>query len=124
MPFQPAEVPNHLQQEFAALEHFSCGVFYGQRVEPLRQVSYKSYKKELLRFLGYVHRAHDVPLAELHLQSLLPGSGRDAVSLLMQYNYWREKERGLAAGSIPFTIKAVIVLARYLYHEQSQVRMT
>lgn len=118
---QPAEIPDHLQKELAGLEAFCCGVFYGQRVGPLRPVSFTSYKKELLRFLGYVHSTHGVPLGQLHLHSLLPSSSRQAVSLLMQYNHWREQERGLAPRSVPCTIKAVMALARYLYHEQSQV---
>ncbi len=42
------ELPAPLLAELEALREFACGVFYGQRVEPLRPVSFKAYRQQLL----------------------------------------------------------------------------
>jgi hypothetical protein len=44
---QDEQLPAALQQELSQLEQFCCGSFYGQRVEPLRPVSFRSYQEEL-----------------------------------------------------------------------------
>jgi hypothetical protein len=44
---QDEQLPPALQQELSQLEQFCCGSFYGQRVEPLRPVSFRSYQEEL-----------------------------------------------------------------------------
>jgi hypothetical protein len=44
---QDEQMPAALRQEFDQLEQFCCGSFYGQRVERLRPVSFRSYKEEL-----------------------------------------------------------------------------
>ena len=36
-----------LQAEFRALRHFSCDVWYGQRVPPLAAESFDGYEREL-----------------------------------------------------------------------------
>jgi hypothetical protein len=61
-----------------------------------------------------------VPLEQLSLGSLVPSAGREGVSLLMDYQHWRQ-QRGIAARSRVQPIKAIIVAARYLYHEKSSV---
>ena len=40
-------MPPALLAEFKALECFCTGVFYGQRVDPLKPISYSVYAKEL-----------------------------------------------------------------------------
>jgi hypothetical protein len=44
---QDEQLTPALQQELSQLEHFCFGSFFGQRVEPLRPVSFRSYQEEL-----------------------------------------------------------------------------
>jgi hypothetical protein len=70
--------------------------------------------------LGWAHSVRGVPLEQLSLATLVPSPDREGVSQLMDYQHWRQ-QRGVAARSHAQPIKAVIVAARYLYHEQSSV---
>ncbi|WIA30518.1 hypothetical protein OEZ86_000602 [Tetradesmus obliquus] len=107
-----------LREELSQLERFCCGTFYGQRVEPLRPVSFNVYREELWRMLGWAHTERGVPLEQLRLATLVPSPGREGVSLLMDYQHWRQ-QKGVTARSHLLPIKATIVAARLLYHEQS-----
>lgn len=71
--------------------------------------------------LGWLHHAQGVPLPQLSLRALLPTPKRESASLLMQYMQWREAQRGCSVSSHTNAIKACIVLARFLYHDQSKV---
>jgi hypothetical protein len=70
--------------------------------------------------LGWAYTVRGVPLEQLSLATLVPSPEREGVSLLMDYQYWRQ-QRGVAARSQTQPIKAVIAAARYLYHAQSSV---
>jgi hypothetical protein len=72
--------------------------------------------------LGYLHTVRGAPLAQLGLRSLLPSAGREGVSVLMEYQHWRQQQRGVAPRSSVMPVKATICLARWLYHDQSEVR--
>jgi hypothetical protein len=216
MSLQDEQLSPALQQELSQLEHFCCGSFFGQRVEPLRPVSFKCYREELgwvllpvllargrftacasaskqqaatfvakhvsllssavwlvamlqwctaqevvtvvktshvqssvqhfqqaynaalfmcctpvqctsqlithtcRRLLGFAHNVRGVPLDQLRLSTLVPSAGREGVSLLLDYQHWRQ-QKGVAARSHMQPIKAVTVAARYLYHDLSSV---
>jgi hypothetical protein len=74
-------------------------------------------------FLGFAHRVRGVPLEQLSLRTLLPTPTRDAVSLLLDYKHWLEQERGVSPRSQVMPIKAAIVVARFLFHDLSAVRI-
>lgn len=46
-PLQESETSAALQSELRALQSFSCGAWYGQRVPPLAAESYDGYQREL-----------------------------------------------------------------------------
>lgn len=47
LPLQDEQLSAALREELSQLERFCCGTFYGQRVEPLRPVSFNVYREEL-----------------------------------------------------------------------------
>jgi hypothetical protein len=98
---QEEQLPPALQQELSQLEQFCCGSFYGQRVEPLRAVSYRSYQEELRwvagpvsasrpevqqQLLAFLHIAHVVPSSHAGLPScrVVAGTGDDLNYVLVQ----------------------------------------
>lgn len=73
--------------------------------------------------LGYLHNIKGVPLEQLRLSQLLPSHEREGVAVLMEYQAWRQQQRGVGHRSAVFPIKAAIALGRFLYHDLSQVRL-
>jgi hypothetical protein len=72
--------------------------------------------------LGFAHNVRGVPLEQLSLATLVPSSGRESVRLLMDYEHWRQQQRGTASSSATVAIKAVVHVARFLYHSVAKVR--
>ena len=70
--------------------------------------------------LGWQYNVNGIPLEQLSLRGLLPSPGREAVSQLMEYQQFRTN-RGCNDASHKSSVKACIHLARFLYHDQSQV---
>jgi hypothetical protein len=71
--------------------------------------------------LGYAHNVCGMPLEQLSLGSLVPSAGREGVSLLMDYQHWRQQQRGTASSTATVAIKAVVHVARFLYHDLAKV---
>lgn len=71
--------------------------------------------------LGFAHNVCGVPLEQLSLKTLVPSPDRDGVSLLMDYQQWRQQQRGTAISSATVAIKAVMHVARFLYHDLARV---
>jgi hypothetical protein len=71
--------------------------------------------------LGYLHNIKGVPLEQLRLSHLLPSHEREGVAVLMEYQAWRQQQRGTASSTATLAIKAMIHLARFLHHDKAQV---
>jgi hypothetical protein len=71
--------------------------------------------------LGFAHNVRGVPLEQLSLATLVPSPGREGVSLLMDYQHWRQQQRGTASSSATVAIRAVVHVARFLYHSMAKV---
>jgi hypothetical protein len=71
--------------------------------------------------LGFAHNVRGVPLDHLRLSTLVPSAGRGGVSLLLDYQHWRQQQRGTSSSSATVAIKAVVHVARFLYHDLAKV---
>ncbi|KAF6259556.1 hypothetical protein COO60DRAFT_994730 [Scenedesmus sp. NREL 46B-D3] len=100
---QPYSLQEHsmtpeLWAELAELERFCTTRFFGQMAEPLQPVTYRTVTKHYVRLLlGYAHNVRGTPLDQLSLATLVPSPGREGVSLLMDYQHWRQQQRALLA---------------------------
>ncbi|GIL65134.1 hypothetical protein Vafri_18944, partial [Volvox africanus] len=119
-----AEINPPLAAEIREFESFSLyGSFAGaQHGEPLRRTTYQGYLQCIRQALGWLHRVEGVPLGELRLGLLVPGTQRAAARKVHAFLLWQERDRGMCKRSAARSLAALIQVTKFLYHEQSQVR--
>lgn len=115
------ELTPQLKEEFDRLIRFGTERFYGAQSEPIAMVTAEKYTDHLRGFLGYLANVDKVPLEELSLQALVPSSGRQGVIPAFNYTQWLIKERNIAVRTELLVLRSVLFVAKFVYHDQSQI---
>lgn len=115
------ELTPQLKEEFDRLIRFGTERFYGAQSEPIAMVTAEKYTDHLRGFLGYLANVDKVPLEELSLQALVPSSGREGVIPAFNYTQWLIKERNIAVRTELLVLRSVLFVAKFVYHDQSQI---
>jgi len=95
----PEETPPDLQKDLEEFQQFLTAPHYpGRRQDSIKPRSAQTYMKDLLLWLGFIHRILGVPKEELSLELLIPvvtPDQLDGLSHSQQEQLWAEKEQYL-----------------------------